>query len=86
MKAITSRGFEYEDPERIREFIAQNLDIKVSEVVDKRVLLDLSDSIDIFQLILSAEDTYSLEIHEDFYNRKTNVKDFIDYVIKNRNQ
>ncbi|CDF58830.1 acyl carrier protein [Thermobrachium celere] len=67
--------------EKIRNIIAEQLNLDESEITEATTFEELGvDSLDLFQILISLEDEFGVEIpNEDAENIKT-VKDVVDYI------
>lgn len=71
--------------EKIRAIIAEQLNIDVAQVTeDASFKEDLgADSLDLFEMVMSLEDEYGIEIPQDDLEKITTVGAVIDY-LKNK--
>lgn len=71
--------------EKIRAIIAERLNIDVAQVTeDASFKEDLgADSLDLFEMVMSLEDEYGIEIPQDDLEKITTVGAVIDY-LKNK--
>lgn len=71
--------------EKIRNIIADQLGVDSNEITESTTFEDLGvDSLDLFQILISLEEEFGVEIpNEDAENIKT-IQDVVDY-IKERN-
>ncbi|MCX7694297.1 MAG: acyl carrier protein [Caloramator sp.] len=67
--------------ENIRNIIADQLNLDANEITEETTFVDLGvDSLDLFQILISLEDEFGVEIpNEDAENIKT-VKDVVNYI------
>jgi len=67
--------------EKIRNIIAEQLNLEENEISETTTFEELGvDSLDLFQILISLEDEFGIEIpNEDAENIKT-VKDVVDYI------
>ncbi|WDC83197.1 acyl carrier protein [Caloramator sp. mosi_1] len=67
--------------EKIRNIIAEQLNVDENEITEETSFVDLGvDSLDLFQILISLEDEFGIEIpNEDAEGIKT-VKDVVDYI------
>ncbi|SHF35252.1 acyl carrier protein [Caloramator proteoclasticus DSM 10124] len=67
--------------EKIRNIIADQLNLDENEIAEDTTFVDLGvDSLDLFQILISLEDEFGIEIpNEDAENIKT-VKDVVEYI------
>ncbi|MBZ4663350.1 MAG: acyl carrier protein [Caloramator sp.] len=67
--------------EKIRNIIADQLNLDENEIAEDTTFADLGvDSLDLFQILISLEDEFGIEIpNEDAENIKT-VKDVVEYI------
>ena len=68
--------------EKMREIIAEQLNCDEGEInVDTSFKDDLNaDSLDLFELVMSLEDEYSVEIPSEDLEKLVTVKDVCDYL------
>lgn len=71
--------------EKIRNIIADQLGVDANEITESTTFEDLGvDSLDLFQILISLEEEFGVEIpNEDAENIKT-IQDVVEY-IKERN-
>ena len=68
--------------EKMKEMIADQLDIDASEVtLESRFKEDLdADSLDLFELVMALEDEYNIEIPAEELTELATVGDVIEYL------
>ena len=74
------------DFEKLKELIVEELGVEEDEVTKEASFSDDlgADSLDLFELVMSIEDTFGVKIpNEDLANIKT-VNDAIEYIEKNK--
>ena len=69
--------------EKVRDIIAEGLDVKRSEVVPSASFIDdlNADSLDIVELVMGIEQDFSIEIPDDEAEKIRTVQDAIDYIV-----
>ncbi|MBO8139338.1 MAG: acyl carrier protein [Thermosipho sp. (in: Bacteria)] len=70
------------DVEKIRELIADQLGVDISEVTDEKNLTDDlgADSLDMVDLIMAFEDEFGIKVDDSDLSKIKTVKDVIDLV------
>ncbi|MDK2885978.1 MAG: acyl carrier protein [Thermosipho sp. (in: thermotogales)] len=68
------------DVEKIRELIAEQLGVDVSEVTEEKNLVDDlgADSLDMVDLIMAFEDEFGIKVDDSDLSKIKTVKDVID--------
>lgn len=68
------------DVEKIRELIAKQLGVDVSEVTEEKNLVDDlgADSLDMVDLIMAFEDEFGIKVDDSDLSKIKTVKDVID--------
>lgn len=68
--------------EKIKEIIADQLNVDVAEINENSNFKeDLgADSLDLFELVMSLEEEYEIEIPSEDLEKIATVKDVIDYI------
>ena len=71
--------------EKIQELVAEGLNIEVEKVVPTASFKeDLgADSLDLFELIMSFEDEFGVEIPTEELEKMVTVQDVMDYIAAN---
>ena len=71
--------------ERLKELIVEELSVEEAEVtMDASFSDDLgADSLDLFELVMSIEDTFGVKIPNDELAKIKTVKDALDYIENN---
>lgn len=69
-------------PENMREMIAEQLNVDVSEVTLETSFKDDlgADSLDLFELVMALEDQYDIELPADELSNIVTVEDVINYL------
>lgn len=69
-------------PENMREMIAEQLNVDVSEIsLETSFKDDLgADSLDLFELVMAFEDQYDIELPADELSNIVTVEDVINYL------
>ena len=69
-------------PENMREMIAEQLNVDVSEIsLETSFKDDLgADSLDLFELVMALEDQYDIELPADELSNIVTVEDVINYL------
>lgn len=66
---------------KIVPIIAERLNIEKQRITLTSTLDDLgADSLDLFEIILDLEDTFSIEINDETAEKLTNIEDVVNYV------
>lgn len=70
--------------EKIKELIAYNLAVNTDEVaMESDLVEDLgADSLDMYELIMAAEDTFDIEISDEEFETISTVADFVALIKK----
>ena len=67
--------------EKIQKIIAEQLGIAIEEVGMNTTFEELGiDSLEIFEIVMSIEDEFELEIPNEDVEKITNVKDTVKYI------
>ena len=68
--------------EKIRNIIASQLNIDASQVTEEASSKDdlAADSLDLFEMVMSLEDEYGVEIPSDDLEKLTTVGAVVDYL------
>ena len=68
--------------EKIRDIIAEQLDVDASEItMETNLMKDLeADSLDAVEIIMAIEEEYGLEIPDDQAEHFQEVKNLVEYV------
>ena len=68
--------------ERVRELIADELDVDVEEVTLEANLTDDlgADSLDAVELIMAIEDEFDIEVSDEQAQKFKTVKQIVDYI------
>jgi acyl carrier protein len=68
--------------ERVKEIIAEQLGIEVSEVVPEASFVDDlgADSLDTVELVMALEEEFDVEIPDEDAEKIAKVKDAMDYI------
>ncbi|MBO8161492.1 MAG: acyl carrier protein [Thermosipho sp. (in: Bacteria)] len=68
--------------EKIRELIAEQLGVDISEVTDEKNLTDDlgADSLDMVDLVMAFEDEFGIKVEDSDLSKIKTVKDIIDLV------
>ncbi|SHH46097.1 acyl carrier protein [Thermosipho atlanticus] len=68
--------------EKIRQLIAEQLGVDVSEVTDDKNLTDDlgADSLDMVDLVMAFEDEFGIKVEDSDLSRIKTVKDIIDLI------
>ncbi len=70
--------------ERIKEIIANRLEIDSSEITEETPFVELgADSLDIFELAMDVESEYDIEIPSEVLEEFDTVGDVIEYLNEN---
>ncbi len=69
--------------EKVRDIIAERLDVKRSEVVPSASFIDdlNADSLDIVELVMGIEKDFDIEIPDDEAEKIRTVQDAVDYIV-----
>jgi acyl carrier protein len=69
--------------EKVRDIIAERLDVKRSEVVPTASFIDdlNADSLDIVELVMGIEKDFDIEIPDDEAEKIRTVQDAVDYIV-----
>ncbi len=68
--------------ERIKEIIAEKLDINIEQVTDEAKFIDDlgADSLDVVELIMTLEDMFEIEITDEQAEKIQTVRQAIDFL------
>ncbi|MBE7023774.1 MAG: acyl carrier protein [Ruminococcaceae bacterium] len=70
--------------EKIKELVAEHLEIEVSEITDTTTFQDLdADSLDTVEILMEIEDEFGVEIKQGEIG--ATVKDLADYIDSKKN-
>lgn len=69
-------------PENMREMIAEQLNVDVSEITLETSFKDDlgADSLDLFELVMALEEEYDVEIPSEDLEKIATVEDIIEYL------
>jgi len=69
--------------EKVRDIIAERLDVKRSEVVPAASFIDdlNADSLDIVEMVMGIEKDFDIEIPDDEAEKIRTVQDAVDYIV-----
>lgn len=69
-------------PENMREIIAEQLNVDVSEITLETSFKDDlgADSLDLFELVMALEEKYNIELPEDELTNIETVEDVVNYL------
>ena len=69
-------------PENMREMIAEQLNVSVSEITLETSFKDDlgADSLDLFELVMALEEEYDIELPADELSSIVTVEDVINYL------
>ena len=72
-------------PENMKEMIAEQLNVDVSEITLETSFKDDlgADSLDLFELVMALEDQYDIELPADELSNIVTVEDVINYLKDN---
>ena len=68
--------------QKIKEIIAEQLGIDVSEVTDEKSLTDDlgADSLDMVDLVMAFEDEFNIKVEDEDLSKIKTVKDVLDLI------
>ena len=68
--------------EKIKEIVAESLNADAAELTEETSFKDDlgADSLDLFELVMSLEDTYGVEIPSEELEQLTTVESVVDYL------
>ncbi|HOQ15933.1 MAG TPA: acyl carrier protein [Defluviitaleaceae bacterium] len=68
--------------EKVRQIIAEQLNISESEITEDTSFQDDmgADSLDIFQIIMALEEEFDIEISNEDAEKISTVKDAVEYI------
>lgn len=72
--------------EKVKEIVAEQLGIEVSEITEESSFIDDlgADSLDIVELLMALEEEFDTEIPDEEAEKLTNVADVIKYINNNQ--
>lgn len=72
--------------EKVREIIANELEIDAAEVVDSASLIDDlgADSLSVMELMIAFDDEFGVEVPEEDYEKLITVGDLVKYIDSNK--
>lgn len=72
--------------EKIQELVADGLGIDAKKVVPQASFKDDlgADSLDLFELVMSFEDEFGVEIPTEELEKMKTVQDVMDYIVANK--
>jgi acyl carrier protein len=67
---------------RIKEIIAEKLDIGIEQITDEAKFIDDlgADSLDVVELIMTLEDEFEIEITDEDAEKIVSVRNAIDFI------
>lgn len=71
--------------EKVKEIIANELEIEAAEVVDGASLIDDlgADSLSVMELMIAFDDEFGVEVPEEDYEKLITVGDLVSYIDSN---
>lgn len=74
--------------EKLKEIIAEKLNLDEAEITeDSKFIDDLgADSLDLFDMVMSLEDEFGVEISTDDLEKIITVKDIMEYITNQQNE
>ncbi len=71
--------------EKVKEIIANELEIDAAEVVDGASLIDDlgADSLSVMELMIAFDDEFGVEVPEEDYEKLITVGDLVSYIDSN---
>ena len=71
--------------EKIKEIIANRLEINISEITEESLFMDDlgADSLDMFEFAMDLEAEYDIEIHDEDLEYIKTVGDVVEFLKKN---
>ena len=74
------------DADKIREIIANELEVEAAEVADAASLVDDlgADSLSIMELMIAFDDEFGVEVPEEDYDKLNTVGDIVKYIEENK--
>ncbi|MDK2789384.1 MAG: acyl carrier protein [Epulopiscium sp.] len=81
-QSIKSGRGDYMILKRVKEIIAEQLNIQESEITEETSFQDDlgADSLDIFQIIMALEEEFDMEISNEDAEKITTVGDAVEYI------
>lgn len=72
--------------EKVKEIIANELEIDTAEVVDGASLIDDlgADSLSVMELMIAFDDEFGVEVPEEDYEKLITVGDLVKYIDSNK--
>ncbi len=72
--------------EKVKEIIANELEIEAAEVVDGASLIDDlgADSLSVMELMIAFDDEFGVEVPEEDYEKLITVGDLVSYIDSNK--
>ena len=72
--------------EKVKEIIANELEIDAAEVVDSASLIDDlgADSLSVMELMIAFDDEFGVEVPEEDYEKLITVGDLVNYIDSNK--
>lgn len=72
--------------EKVKEIIANELEIDAAEVVDGASLIDDlgADSLSVMELMIAFDDEFGVEVPEEDYEKLITVGDLVKYIDSNK--
>jgi len=72
--------------EKVKEIIANELEIDAAEVVDSASLIDDlgADSLSVMELMIAFDDEFGVEVPEEDYEKLITVGDLVKYIDSNK--
>lgn len=73
--------------EKVREILAQQLEIEIKDVnIDSLIIDDLgATSLDIYDIVMSLEDEFKVEVPDEFIEKVKTVSDIVDFLEEKAN-
>lgn len=71
--------------EKVKEIIANELEIDTAEVIDGASLIDDlgADSLSVMELMIAFDDEFGVEVPEEDYEKLITVGDLVSYIDSN---
>lgn len=71
--------------EKVKEIIANELEIDAAEVIDGASLIDDlgADSLSVMELMIAFDDEFGVEVPEEDYEKLITVGDLVSYIDSN---
>ncbi len=71
--------------EKLKEIIAEKLDVDAGEVSAEKTFDDLgADSLDLYEMVYEVENVFGVTIPEEKTGEMTSVQDVISFIEKNK--